>query len=134
MNSKELGKIYHDNEIIIKQGGLGDCLYVVQEGLVEIVSETDQGEVHLALRGKGEFFGELAILDGQVRSATVRALGEARVLTIDKKNFMRRIYEDRSLALHFVQVMSTRIRELSAEVSLLQTRLDRYPVDGIGSL
>ena len=124
MNSEKLGKIYQDTEIIIKQGGVGDCLYVVQEGLVEIVSETDQGEVQLALRGKGEFFGEMAVLEGEVRSATVRALGEARVLTIDKKNFMRRIYEDRSLALSIVQVMSTRIRELSAKVSLLQTRLE----------
>ena len=125
MESRELGKIYHDTEIILKQGERGDCMYIVQEGLVEIVNETDQGEVQLALRGKGEFIGEMAIFEREVRSATVRALGEARVLTIDKKNFLRRIYEDPSLAFHIAQSMSARIRELSKEVSLLQIQLER---------
>jgi CRP/FNR family transcriptional regulator len=119
-----LGKLYRDTEIIIKQGEPGDCMYVVQQGLVEIIRETDQGDVHLALRGEGEFFGEMAIFEREVRSATVRALGEARVLTIDKKNLLRRLHEDPSLAFHLVQSMSARIRELSAEVSLLQ--IERY--------
>jgi CRP-like cAMP-binding protein len=125
MESGVLGKIYKDTEIIIKQGEPGDCMYVIQEGLVEIVNETDRGEVQLALRGQGEFFGEMAIFEREVRSATVRALGEARVLTIDKKNIMRRIHEDPSLAFRLVQTMSARIRELSTEVSLLRIKLDR---------
>ena len=124
MDSSELGKIFHDTEIIIKQGEQEDCMYIVQEGLVEIINETDRGEVLLALRGKGEFFGEMAIFEREVRSATVRALGEARVLTIDKKDFLRRVYEDPTLAFHLVQTLSARIRELSKEVSLLQLNRD----------
>ena len=124
MESGALGKLYEDTEIIIQQGKPGDCMYVIQEGLVEIVRETGRGEVQLALRGKGEFFGEMAIFEKEVRSATVRALGEARVLTIDKKNFLRRIHEDPSLAFHLVQMMSARVRELSAEVSHLRIELD----------
>lgn len=119
-----LGKNYKDTEVIIKQGEPGDYIYVIQEGLVEIVKETDRGEVQLALRSEGEFFGEMAIFEREVRSATVRALGEARVLTIDKENFLRRIYEDPSLAFHLVQIMSSRIRDLSTEVSLLRLKLD----------
>ncbi len=125
METNAFGKIYKDTEIIIKQGEPGDCVYVVQEGLVEIVQETDQGEVQLALRGKGEFLGEMAIFDREPRSATVRALGEARVLTIDKKNFLRRMYEDPSVAYHLLETMSARIRELSAKVSLLELELER---------
>jgi CRP/FNR family transcriptional regulator len=121
METGVLGKIYNDAEIIIKQGDKGDCFYVIQEGQVEVINETERGEVLLALRGKGEFFGEMAIFEQQVRSATVRALGEARVLTIDKKNFLRRIHEDPSLAFHLVQTMSSRIRELSGE--LIQIRM-----------
>jgi len=124
MDSSELGKIFHDTEIIIKQGEQEDCMYIVQEGLVEIINETDRGEVLLALRGKGEFLGEMAIFEREVRSATVRALGEARVLTIDKKDFLRRVYEDPTLAFHLVQTLSARIRELSKEVSLLQLNRD----------
>lgn len=120
-----LGKIYKDNEIVIKQGEPGDTMYVVQEGLVEIINETDHGEVLLALRGTGEFIGEMAIFEQEPRMATVRAIGDARVLTIDKKNFLRRVHEDPSLAFHLVQTMSARIRELSNEVSLLQIELER---------
>ena len=125
MDSGELGRIYHDTEIILKQGERGDCIYIIQEGLVEIVNETDRGEVLLALRGKGEFLGEMAIFEREVRSATVRALGEVRVLTIDKKNFLRRVYEDPSQAFHIAQTLSARIRELSIYVSSLQIKLDR---------
>lgn len=125
MEAGVLGKKYQDTEIIVKKGEQGDSIYVIQEGLVEIVNETDQGEVLLALRGKGEFFGEMAIFERAVRMATVRAIGEARVLTIDKKNFLRRVHEDPSLAFHLVQSMSARIRELSTEVSSLKVKLDR---------
>jgi len=124
MESNVLGKVYKDTEIIVKQGEPGDCMYVIQDGVVEIISETGQGEVQLALRGEGEFFGEMAIFEREVRSATVRALGEARVLTIDKKNLLRRVHEDPSLAFHLVQTMSARIRALSAELSLLRIRVD----------
>jgi len=124
MESGELGKIYKDTEVIIQQGEQGECIYVIQDGLVEVVKELDDGEVHLALRGNGEFFGEMAIFEREVRSATVRAMGEARVLTIDKKNLLRRIHEDPSLAFRLVQSMSARIRELSDEVTLLRVKLD----------
>ena len=85
-----------------------------------MVLEKDGEEVRLAVRGEGEFFGEMAIFEREVRMATVRALGQARVLTIDKKNFLRRIHKDPSLAYHIVQTMSRRIRELSAEVAQLK--------------
>ncbi len=124
MGSGVLGKIYQDTEIIIKQGEAGDCMYVVQEGLVEIINETDHGEVQLAIRGAGEFFGEMAIFEREARMATVRAIGETRVLTIDKKNFLRRVHEDPSLAFHLVQTMSARLRELSKQVTLLRLAQD----------
>jgi CRP/FNR family transcriptional regulator, cyclic AMP receptor protein len=127
MDSRMLGRIYKDTEIIIKEGDQGNCMFVVLEGLVEIVKEMNGAEVLLALRGSGEFFGEMAIFEKEPRSATVRALGEARVLTIDKKNFMRRVHEDPSLAFNVVQVMSARIRELSSEVTRLQVKLDEVP-------
>ncbi len=124
MESSSLGKIYRDNEMIIRQGEQGDCMYVIQEGVVEIVKETDRGNFQIALRRTGEFFGEMAIFEREVRSATVRALGQARVLTIDKRNFLRRINEDPALAFHLVQVMSARIRELSKEVARLKIELE----------
>jgi CRP/FNR family cyclic AMP-dependent transcriptional regulator len=96
-------------------------MYVIQEGQVEVLQQATGKEVQLGIRGEGEYLGEMAIFEREVRSATVRALGEARVLTIDQKNFLRRIAEDPSLAFRLVQALSARIRDLSAQVSELKS-------------
>ena len=119
MDTGTLGKIYHDGEIIIRQGDIGDCMYVIQEGQVEIIVEQGGREMQLAVRGEGELFGEMAIFEKERRSATVRAVGSVRLLTVDEKNFMRRVHEDPSLAYRMVEMMAHRIRELSNEVARL---------------
>jgi len=116
-DTSSLGRVYKDGEIIVQQGEAGDCMYVIQDGLVEVVVEEGGQEVHIAIRREGEFFGEMAIFEHEVRMATVRALGEARVLTIDEKNFVRRIHEDPSLAYRVVRTMSQRIRALATRIA-----------------
>jgi CRP/FNR family cyclic AMP-dependent transcriptional regulator len=120
MSLGALGKVYQDGETIIRQGEIGDCMYVVQDGCVEVVTDADNQEVQLAILGKNEFFGEMAILEHDIRSATVRALGPARILTVDLKNFLRCIHEDPSLAYRLMEVMSNRVRKLSEEVTQLK--------------
>jgi len=121
MATGSLGKVYGDGQVIIQQGEVGDCMYVVQDGQVEVILEGGDGQEHcVGVRGQGEFFGEMAIFDRDLRSATVRARGEARILTVDKKNFMRRVHEDPSLAFRLVETMSGRIRELDDEVARLK--------------
>ena len=119
-----LGKVYQDGDVIIRQGDVGDCMYVIQEGQVEVVHESQGREIQLQVHGPGAFFGEMAIFDKDVRSATVRALGEAKVLTVDKKNLMRRVHEDPSLAFKLVETMSQRIRELVDKVASLENKID----------
>lgn len=123
MTSAALGRLYHDREIVFRQGDVGDCLYVVQEGQVEVLDETDGRETLLRLAGKDELFGEMAVFERERRSATVRVRGTARILTIDKKNFLRQINEDPSLAFNLVQRMSQRVRDLSAELVRLRQEL-----------
>jgi len=94
LTTGDLGKIYEDGDVIVRQGDVGDCLYVIQEGQVEVFLEEDGKEVRLRMAGKGEIIGEIAVFERVARSATVRAMGEVRALTVDKKNFLRRIQED----------------------------------------
>lgn len=113
-----LGKLYQDGECIINQGSTGDSMYVVQGGRVEVVQRTDNGgEQHLAFLEAGDFFGEMAVFENEVRSATVRAAGEARVLKIDKKTLLTRIREDPLLAVNLLKTMSHRIRELDSVIA-----------------
>jgi CRP/FNR family cyclic AMP-dependent transcriptional regulator len=118
MGKGALGKVYADGEAIVRQGAVGDCMYVVQSGRVEVVQMTDLGQQHLAFLETGDFFGEMAVFERETRSATVRASGEARVLKVDKKTLLRRIKEDPLLAVNLLQTMSHRIRDLNAEVAL----------------
>lgn len=117
MNLGALGRDYQNGETIVRQGESGDCMYVVQDGYVEVLIESEDREVQLNILGKNEFFGEMAIFEHEIRSATVRALGPARILTVDHKNLLRRIHEDPSLAYRLLQVMSSRVRKLSGEVA-----------------
>ena len=116
MNRRALGKIYQDGEIIVRQNEQSDSLFVIQQGQVEIFIERDGHEVPLRVVGKNDLIGEMAIFRREARSATARARGPARVLTLDKKNFLRRISEDPSLAFRIIEAMARRINELSQEV------------------
>ena len=115
-----LGRVFQDGEDIVRQGEEGNCMYVIQEGKVEVIVEDEGVEMRLAVRDQGQFFGEMAIFDREVRSATGRALGRVRVLTVDKKNLLRRIHADPSMAFHILETLSLRIRELDNEVARLR--------------
>lgn len=112
-----LGKTYNNGEAIVKQGRPGECFYVVQSGRVEVVQSSEHGEQHLAYLESGDSFGEMAIFEKEVRSATIRAIGEARVLKVDRKTLFRRIQEDPLLAVGLLKKMSHRIRDLSEQLS-----------------
>lgn len=120
MKTGVLGKVYNDGAVIVRQGEPGDCMYEILEGTVEVLREKNGQEICLAVLGKGDFFGEMAIFEREVRSATVRAMGEVRAMTIDKRTLMRRISGDPSLAFRIVEKMANRIRELDIEIERLK--------------
>lgn len=117
-----LGKDYADREVIVQQGEPGNCMYVVQEGQVEAIAESDGREMRLRILGPNDFFGEMALFGTENRSCTIRALGKARVLTIDKKSFLGGIQEDPSLAFRIVKVMSGRIRDLTDRLASFEMK------------
>jgi len=122
MTTGALGRVYRDGEFIIRQGEMGDSMFVIQQGKVEVLREETNRTFSLTELGPGDLFGEMALCEKEPRSATVRALGEVRVLTVDKRTFLRRVQEDPSLAFNVLQTMSARIRSLDAEVARLRER------------
>ena len=118
MKNNSLGRQYKDGEIIIKQGTVGDCVYVIQKGKVEVINEKGGSEIKVAELGEKEFFGEMALFEKDVRSCTVRAVGDASILTLDKKNFYKTIQKDPSIAFRLLERMSTRLRETNKFVTI----------------
>jgi CRP-like cAMP-binding protein len=119
MTQGVLGTLYKDGDAIVTQGELGDCMYVIQSGEVEVLQHTNGAEQCLAVLETGDFFGEMAVFEHEVRSATVRARGDARALKVDRKTLLRRIQEDPLLAVSLLQTMSHRIRDLNDRLAAL---------------
>jgi CRP/FNR family transcriptional regulator len=121
VKKEELGRVFQDGEIIVRQGDKGDCLFIIQEGQVQIFIDNQGEEILLRTAGKNELIGEMAIFRREVRSATARAFGQVRVLTLDKSNFLKRITEEPSLAFRIIEALSKRITDLSIEVAKLKS-------------
>lgn len=120
MTKGDLGKVYRNHETIIRQGDLGNSMYVIQEGEVEILKVHDGKTVRLAVLGSGDIFGELSLFGNDRRTATVRALGDVRVITVDRKIFLRRVQEDVTLAFRMFQNMASRLNHMNAELATLK--------------
>ncbi len=119
MRHGELGTTYHDGDQIVREGEVGNCMFVIQAGRVEVIHGDVADAQRLAVLGEGDFFGEMALFGRTERSATVQAVGETRVLKVDKRTLLRRIHEDPMLALKLLESLSGRIRRLNEEVARL---------------
>ncbi|MFC1513947.1 Crp/Fnr family transcriptional regulator [candidate division KSB1 bacterium] len=124
MGARTIGSEYRTGDVIAHQGDEGNCMFVIQEGEVEIIRETENKNIRLIILNKGDFFGDVPFFERKGKSggfirATVKALSDVRVLTVDKKTFLRRIHEDPSLAYNILQVMSRRMQEMEDEVTRL---------------
>jgi CRP/FNR family cyclic AMP-dependent transcriptional regulator len=126
MSNGSLGQWYSKGHVVFRQGDVGDRIFAVQEGELEVVRERKGGgEIRVNVLHAGDIFGEMAIFQKEVRSATVRTLTEARLLTVDKKTFMSRVHEDPSLAFNIVRRMAQVIRELTAQLGERRGRVER---------
>jgi len=120
----ELGRVYLDGEDIVTEGEVGDCMYIIQHGTADVIRNEDGVATVVDTMESGELFGEMAIVENTVRSSTVRARGEVRAITIDRKTFMRRIQEDPSLAISVLEVLCHRVRNLDNTIAHLKHQLD----------
>ena len=76
---------FDDGEIIFEEGKAGDWVCVVLEGSVEVSKTVSGGKFVLGKLGRGEIFGELALLGAVNRTATVRAIGETTIGIVDRE-------------------------------------------------
>jgi len=118
--SNKLGKIYQDGEEVIRQGDTGNTMYVILSGKVEVVRVDGDKQVKISELEKGEIFGEMALFENMPRSATIRSVGESRIITVDKRTFFSRVHEDPSLAFNMMKEMSQRINRLNKRVVELE--------------
>ena len=104
-------RAYDAGQLIFGEGAAGDTMYVVEDGSVEIRKQQGETSLRLATLGKGEFFGEMALVDHGARSASAAAgPGGARVLAIDRAHFVFLVSQQPSFALVVLEVIVKRLR------------------------
>jgi CRP-like cAMP-binding protein len=112
------------NEVLFRKGDDGDALYIVAKGSVEVIDEASGGDESrvLAELGPGHAFGEMALLSGGARTATIRAKDHAELLAIEKQDFNDLIASDHKLAAAVEQLSHERaIKNLAAGGTNAQT-------------
>ncbi len=109
-NEDSLGKDYKDGDTIFEENSIGKEMYIILSGNAEIIKKRGGVETTLATLEEGDFFGEMSLFDNSPRSATVKALGDVKLLEINQKNFLKKISRDPSLAFRMLEKMSLRIR------------------------
>ena len=113
MHKDENKKSFQSGEIIMSQGDVGHCAYIIETGRVEILIQTNNGETqYVGSRGPGTMIGEMAILDDSPRTATVRATEDCELLEITKEDFSLRLDNADPILNMTTQVILTRYRDM----------------------
>jgi CRP/FNR family transcriptional regulator, cyclic AMP receptor protein len=99
-------------KVLFRAGDVGDAMYLIERGKVRIsVQATDGRELTLTELGRGEFFGEMALLDGQRRSANAVVAEEARLAVLSREHFLSFIMRGNSnVALEMLTALANRLR------------------------
>ncbi len=106
-------QVYAPGEAIVKEGERGDALFLLVRGSATV---EHAGKV-IATLGPGDSIGEMAVLDSEPRSATVRAAGECEALRIGSEEFYEILHEQVEIAQGVIRVLSRRLRKLDDELA-----------------
>jgi CRP-like cAMP-binding protein len=110
------GRDFRTGAVIFEEGDPGSRMYVIQAGAVRIVKRVGTRELTLAHLGPGEAFGEMALLEGQPRSATAVVEAAARILEIDEAAFADLVRRNGEIALRLLRRLSARLREANRQI------------------
>ena len=115
---------FKKGEDVIEEGTLGDCAYIVEQGSVEVSKLTPHGEKQvLGILGKSEIFGEMGLIDGLPRCATVTALESCVLSVCSKETFNNLADHNPESLLPIFKVLVRRLRSTHALVEALQKNI-----------
>ncbi|MFO0585355.1 MAG: cyclic nucleotide-binding domain-containing protein [Anaeromyxobacter sp.] len=110
------GRDFPAGSVLFEEGDPGSRMYVIQAGEVRIEKQAGAGRVTLAVLGPGEAFGEMALLEGQPRSASAVVEKDARILEIDQAAFADLVKGNGEVALRLLRRLSARLREANRQI------------------
>ena len=108
---------YPSRTTIFEEGSVGEYMYVIREGHVKISKMSDDGrEKILEIMGPGTFFGEMALLDKETRSASVKSTCACVLLALSRQDFLALLRRNPDISMQLICELSRRLRETDEEV------------------
>jgi CRP-like cAMP-binding protein len=105
---------YRDGDVIVRENEAGVAFYIIARGKVEVVKALGSADEHVVdTLGEEQFFGEMALFDNQVRSASVRASGDVQCLVLTKWDFNAELVQNSHIAVAMLAVLARRIRNMT---------------------
>lgn len=109
----EAVRSFRDGEYVVHEGEFGNEMFMIISGAVKIVKEKEGHETVLATLGRGEIFGEMALIEeGKPRSASAIACGDLKLMVLDRAEFLKQVKEDPRLALDILKSLCHRLRQV----------------------
>jgi CRP-like cAMP-binding protein len=116
-------KKYKKGNIVVLEQEMGAALFVIVSGKVKIVRTDEDGrEVIFSIFGPGEFFGEMSLLDGLARSASVVALTKAELFMIHRRDFLKLLQEHPQVAISLLGELTLRLRKADTQIKSLSLK------------
>jgi len=112
---------YDKDKIILRENDTKDpSIFLIAKGQVKVfVSGIDGSEIALAILNEGDFFGEMSLIDGEPRSASVKTVEKSELVIIRRDDFLNELQNDFKLIMSLLKEMSRRIRRLDKQISAL---------------
>ena len=120
----DLERTFGDGEIIFREGDESREMFIIRDGEVVISKQSGTQEIVLARRGRGEFIGEMALLESLPRIGTARAVGRVRLVVLHSGSFLQKLRRDPAFAFEMMQSLSRRFRILNNQVMQVLNALD----------
>jgi CRP-like cAMP-binding protein len=109
-------KTFERGRRLFHEGQVADCVLILNTGIVKVTATTSSGrEVVLDFRGEGELIGDLAVIDGHPRSATICAVEPVEALCLPTQTFMRFLEERPAITLVLLRMLASRLRDADAK-------------------
>ena len=104
-------RAYPKNTILISKGDKSDQLFVVLKGKLKVaITDASGKEIIMSFLGAGDYFGEMAMIDGESRSATIMTTQASEVLTISRDDFHRTLLSSPDLMFELLKVLARKVR------------------------
>ncbi len=120
---------FEDGDIVFKSGDSADYAYVIMDGAVDIITETETGPVVTVTLRENQLIGELGLLNNSPRIATLIANGNLRAMKITADMFFRLLRENADVALDVIRMLADKVTTSHARVESLQQQLSHQGND-----